>query len=458
VLFLVRLKTIGMRLWFTLLSCLTIAILGTMQVLAGIENIQDKFVFVENTGKTDAYVRTLIAYEAGTMDKAKWDDLVVTSANSFWKATELEEIVAINGNNYVVVEFLYDGNQYPEGGTVVEGANGKHADGIVHPGEYTYCNLSQIYLMPEATNEDMIALDGNGNEKFDILVLSQAIQAAGWADAKTALDTGFGEFNENNVKAWFGDVTPKYVSTAAELQNELDAAVDGTTIMLADDIEGDVTVTQTAGVKLTIDGGNHTFAGSIIVDGKSARYEGAGVTIKNINFKADSLSEDAYINLGNGATNTRYTNNVTVSNCTFDYNGESDKVAIKSYTGGDWNLKVDGCEVSAKMHSLLQVTNVEKGLTVNGCKVYSKNGINLNNTPSLEMSGCTFDTQGYCVRFGVSGSTLNGTFTIADSNLKSANDEGDAVIIFRGNAEGSTLTLTNTTLTGDPQITGKTIN
>ena len=38
---------------------------GSMQVFAG-KNAQDKFVTVKNTGKTDAYVRTLVAIENGT--------------------------------------------------------------------------------------------------------------------------------------------------------------------------------------------------------------------------------------------------------------------------------------------------------------------------------------------------------------------------------------------------------
>ncbi|MBR6754094.1 MAG: hypothetical protein IKM05_08710, partial [Clostridia bacterium] len=40
--------------------------LGKMTILDGLNNVQDKFVFVENTGKSDAYVRTIIAYEVGS--------------------------------------------------------------------------------------------------------------------------------------------------------------------------------------------------------------------------------------------------------------------------------------------------------------------------------------------------------------------------------------------------------
>ena len=411
---------------------------GSMQVFAG-KNAQDKFVTVENTGISEAYVRTIVAIEVGSTDGS----LIGSSYHQNWTKNEID-IVAIDGNNYMVYEYLYKGAS--------DGS--RHVNGILPAGETTYPNLSQVYLKHNATNEDMVAIDGNGNGRLDILVLSQAVQTAGFADAKTALDTAFGATSEK-VAEWFGDVkTPVVVKTLDELQKALDNAENGATITLGADIEGTVTVTQKPDTKITLDGNNKTFKGSIIVDGKSKRYETAGITIENVNFAADALSADAYINLGKGDNNTRYTNNVTVSNCTFDYSGAEDKVAIKSYTGGDWNLTVDGCTAKAGMHSLVQVTNVEKGLTITNCKANSKNGINLNNTPYLNMSGCEFDTVGYCVRFGVNGATNNGNFTIANSTLKSANDDGDAVIIFRGNMAGATLTLTDTTLTGTPEITG----
>lgn len=414
---------------------------GYMQVFAG-KNAQDKFVTVENTGKSPAYVRTLVAIEVGNGD-AK---LIGSSYHGTWTKNEIGTI-KIDGNNYKLFEYLYAGGELSDG-------TWRHEKGILPAGDTTYPNLSQVYLKSKTTNEDLEAIDGNRNGMLDILVLSQAVQADGFENAKIALDTAFGEVNEANVQEWFGSSLPILtVSTAAELQAELDKATDGTTIFLSNDITGDVTVTQKPDVKITIDGMGNTFEGSILVDGKSKRYETAGVTIKNIKFDASAISADAFINLGNGTTNTRYTNHVTVSGCTFNYTGEGDKVAIKSYTGGDWNLTVDGCTVNATMHSAVQVTNVEKGLTITDCKVNSKNGINLNNTPSLEMSGCEFYTKGYCVRVGVNGSTLNGTFNISDSTLKSACDDGDAVIIVRGDAAGSTLNLTNTTLVGTYDIT-----
>ena len=246
----------------------------------------------------------------------------------------------------------------------------------------------------------------------------------------------------------------KIVDSADKLQDALDAATGNYVIYVNGDITGNVTATQKADVQVTIEGNGKTFNGALTVDGQSKRYDTAGLTIKNFKFTSDSATPAAYINLGDGNSSTRYTNNVTVSGCTFDYTGSGDKVAIKSYTGGDWNLKVENCTANAGMHSLVQVTNVEKGLTITDCKAYSKNGINLNNTPSLTMSGCEFDTTGYCVRLGVNSSTNNGTFTIANSTLTSANDDGDAVIILRGDMSGATVNLQGTTLVGTPDITG----
>lgn len=251
------------------------------------------------------------------------------------------------------------------------------------------------------------------------------------------------------------------VSTLAKLQEAVNFDAKNISINLSGDITGNVTVTQKPDVKITIDGKNNSFNGAITVDGKSARYDTAALEIKNINFKSFTTDEEACINLGaKGNDNTRYTNHVTVNGCDFDAEG---KVAVKSYTSGDKNLKISGCNVSAIMHSLLQVTNVEEGLQITGCHVNSKNGANLNSSLSLMMDDCTFEVRGYAVRLGVNNSGTEGgegkTFNISNSTLKSVCEASDdAVIIFRDNAKKSTLTLTNTTLDGVREFLGNTVN
>ena len=170
---------------------------GGMNVFKAASNAQDKFVTVENTGKTDAYIRTLVAIEIGSTDGS----LIGTSYHSTWNQTEIGEIT-IDGNNYMLIEYAYEGGQLNDG-------TWRHQNGILPAGDTSYPNLSQVYISSAATNEDMVKLDGNGNSTLDILVLSQAVQAAGFADAKTALDTAFGKSSEKAAE-WFGGVIAEY--------------------------------------------------------------------------------------------------------------------------------------------------------------------------------------------------------------------------------------------------------
>jgi hypothetical protein len=64
------------------------------------------------------------------------------------------------------------------------------------------------------------------------------------------------------------------------------------------------------------------------------------------------------------------------------------------------------------------------------------------------------DVKGYAVRYGQNSAEANAatTYTIEDSSLKSACEEGDAVIIIRKSESNATLNLVNTTLEGAIQI------
>jgi hypothetical protein len=53
-------------------------------------------------------------------------------------------------------------------------------------------------MKSNATNEDCEALDGNDNGTYDVLVFTQAVQAAGFASADEALDTAFGNITITN--------------------------------------------------------------------------------------------------------------------------------------------------------------------------------------------------------------------------------------------------------------------
>lgn len=177
---------------------------GGMQVFSN-KNAQDKFVTVENTGKTDAYVRTLVAVECGTGDA----DLIGTSYHNTWTKNEIGTI-AVGGVNYYLIEYVYAGAKLSDGSY-------RHAKGVLPAGDTTYPNLSQIYIDSAATNEDMVALDGNGNGTLDVLVFSQAVQADGFDNADAALVAAFGDITTTNHPWLSGSGIDNEAETVGEI-------------------------------------------------------------------------------------------------------------------------------------------------------------------------------------------------------------------------------------------------
>lgn len=214
---------------------------GGMQVFTS-KNAQDKFVTVENTGMTDAYIRTLVAIEIGSTDGS----LIGSSYHGTWAKTEIGQIT-IDGNNYMLFEYAYEGGELSDG-------TWRHKNGILPAGDTSYPNLSQVYISAEATNEDMVALDGNGNGTLDILVVSQAVQVDGFADAETALNAAFGDITTTNHPWTDGVVLPdKFVRTFDELKA---AFAEGGNILLGNDIamEGRLDVEDGVKVHLNMNG------------------------------------------------------------------------------------------------------------------------------------------------------------------------------------------------------------
>ena len=243
----------------------------------------------------------------------------------------------------------------------------------------------------------------------------------------TLNDTGL------NAEGIYGNFVPAAKIGEAEyatLADAIAAVKNGETITLVAGIEEDVTVVQAPDVAFTIDGNNNTFKGTITVDGKSAAYATAGVTIKNVNF--DAATDAVCINLGvSGNNNTRYTSNVTVDGCTFtdtDYTA----VGIKSYTGGDKNLTVTNC-TATKMHSLMQLKNVA-GVNVANCTIEdSKNGIALGASSNVAVTETTMNVEGYGVRADANAA--------ANATITSCNIEAFIPVVVRKASADYNLTF-----------------
>ena len=148
-------------------------------------NVVDKYVSVQNAGSADVYVRTIIALEMGAYSIDEFD-MVGLSVNlkdgsefqfpGTWEMTNLG-VILIDNLNYNVIEFV-------------------HEDAVA-PGEQTIPSLLQVYLDKDADNETCEKLDGNGNGRYDILTLSQAVQTGSFDNAQTALDAAFGSTSDN---------------------------------------------------------------------------------------------------------------------------------------------------------------------------------------------------------------------------------------------------------------------
>ncbi len=371
-------------------------------------NAQDKFVTVENTGKSDAYVRTFVAFEVGNAvieDDTNYPNQRLISSEIRAETAEknregkqpwtigFEGYVSINKNKYLVYELIYTG--------AMTNTGWKHKNGILPAGETTYPNLCQVYLASRATNEDVEALDGNNNGFYDILVLSQAVQAEGFTDAATALETAFPKGENNaNIPTWFGDMKlPVQVKTVEELQAALDnAAPDVTnTIILADDFSGEIIAEQPTGkdVNVVIDGAGHKFDGTIKIKGNSTTAGSDSLVIRNINFET-STAEQVLIwsaDTSNGSY-WRYAKNVTIENCTFTATGAAEHTAVGIKFQQAYNINVVNCTATG-MHSLLQAESCGSTVTVDGCKVVNgKNGVSLNNTMNAIVRNTTIESVG----------------------------------------------------------------
>ena len=254
----------------------------------------------------------------------------------------------------------------------------------------------------------------------------------------TLNDTGL------NAEGIYGNFVPTAKIGEAEyatLADAIAAVKNGETITLVAGIEEDVTVVQAPDVAFTIDGNDNTFKGTITVDGKSAAYATAGVTVKNIKFLADGITKDACINLG-GSSNIRYTSNVTVDGCTFTGTAK-DKVGVKSYTGGCKNVKIINSTATG-MHSLAQLYPTAGVVIADNTITDSKNGVSVRSSSNVTISGVTMDVEGYGVRADANVAT---NATISDCNITAfipvvvRNASADYNLTFAGN---NTMTPENT--------------
>ena len=205
----------------------------------------------------------------------------------------------------------------------------------------------------------------------------------------------------------------QYVATAAELQAALAAATGETVIKLGTNIVGDVTVVQKQGVKITIEGLENTYNGSIKVHSNSNYYADAALTIKNVNFETSAASINVIEALENGSQ--RYSNNITVENCTFTATGAAVNTSVAVQVKATRGVTVTGC-TATDMHSLIQAQSCDTGdVKVVNCAVNGKNGVAFKQVKSATVEGTTITALAYGIRFD--GNTDNYGIVVKDNNV-----------------------------------------
>lgn len=398
---------------------------GGMDVFAG-KNAVDKFVTVENTGKTDAYVRTIVAVEVGSTDGS----LVGTSYHGAWTKNEIGK-VTINGNGYIVFEYIYAGAQLSDGSY-------RHEKGILPAGDTTYPNLAQVYLKHYANNDDMVAIDGNKNGTLDILVLSQAIQADGWDDANTALEAGFGAANAENIAKWFGDEGVKVEPVVVKNDAELAAAVAAgeTNITLA---AGTYYIDGCSGKTLTLngteatvlklknegeDGCDYSFGGPTGVGNITFNGVTIDTTDNTGNYKGYSYMKGTFNNCNFvGAYSLNNANDFVFNNCTFDFqNGYFWTWSAKSVT-------FEGCTFNGNSKCILAHGYESTAITINNCKFAAT---------AQGFTGAGDNTA--CVEIDPAGSN---TYTINFTGINSKTDSYAGWTRVKDSSTGHTITGLN---------------
>ena len=228
----------------------------------------------------------------------------------------------------------------------------------------------------------------------------------------------------------------QYVATAAQLQAAINAAEGETTLYLGYDIVGDVTVAQKAGVKITIEGEDHKFNGSIKVHSNSYYYADAALTIKNVNFETSAAGINVIEALENGSE--RYSQNITVENCTFTATGEAVNTSVAVQVKATRGVTVTGC-TATNMHSLIQAQSCDTGdVKVSNCTVNGKNGVAFKQVKAATVEGTTITALEYGVRFD---GNIDNYGIVVKNNTVTANQP---LIVRKMTGANNTITLEGT--------------
>ncbi len=350
-----------------------------------LSNVMDKMVFVENTGKSDAYFRTIIAFECPEgMEYSEGSDkeFMMNTNGSTVYSWENIGYTTIDGVRYLVMVATYQN--------------------ALKPGNQSHPSLLQVVMTHNATNEDMELL----GDTYEILVVSQAVQPEGFANAETALDTAFGEITTTNHPWTNGVDLPTIATTTNELKNALKTK--GETIVLTSgtyDMGGNFSIAE--GVTL-IGSENSVIKGTLTSTMKN-------ITVKNVTFKGGNAQRWAYAK-----------GNVVFENCTFDANSVY-AIHYDGTSGADITYK--NCDIIG----WVAIAGGQNSLTFDGCRIFGNGTYGVIRTYSdTTIKNCTFDVDNVNTTDVYQDGIHAVDCTITVENCTNANGEIDALFNVSG--------------------------
>lgn len=387
----------------------------------------DKFVFVKNTGKSDCYYRTWLAFECPEgmeySEGTNKEFMMNINLNDRFK-WETHDYCTIEGVRYLVMSATYQN--------------------VLAAGEISRPSLLQVVMTHNATNEDMELL----GDTYEILAFTQAVQTINMPEDPTeALNAAFGSnypWKDGDVENNMPIIINSEEEFKAALEELTDAGSGSNTIHLAKDM--DLSDIEWTPIKvdgyhgadiITVEGNGHVIKGLKAPLFAGGFAGGSGIVIKNLTIADSNIVSTNTIGSGAFIESVDSMTTITLQNC---------HLKNSTVTGGD------GSRTGGLIGWTAGYNNVNDGpvktyVTIEDCSVIGS---------TITCNGSVGGIYGHAGNNAWTYSTVKNC-TVKDCTLNSTDDGDWRVGVVVGTANVGEMTIEGITESGNTLTqTGKT--
>ena len=316
-------------------------------------------------------------------------------------------------------------------GAVIENNNMANIeDSTLNDGALVNNENGQANIEGSTLNEG--SFENNGQADFTNSTLNE-----GSVENNGQANVNGGNVDDNAVENGEGAVVGS--QSAEDLQRAINNAKVGepNVFALTSDVVGNITVSQSENINITIDGKGYKFDGTIYVDGNSRNPAAETLLIQNVNF--ESATDKDFIWADDASVANRYPHNITIKDCTFTGLEGAEVVAIRCRQ--TYNLTIKDCQAT-NVHSFGQITSTI-GIAISDVTVNGQSGFNfLTSAANASITNCGITAtkeDGYGIRVGATGANT--------MNVKNCTIAAFRPIVLRSTEAAFTLELDGNTLT-----------